>query len=104
MWFGNSNIREILLCFFSCEKYRKGEKKYGWQRICSRTYPRVSTEDQFWNGHGLDEQKERLLKLFDYKEYEVYKVYEDAGISAKNMNRSSIQEVIQDIKDGKITK
>ena len=67
-------------------------------------YPRVSTEDQFRNGHSLDEQKERMLKLCDYKNYEVYKVYEDAGISARNMNRPAFQEMIQDIKDGKINK
>ena len=67
-------------------------------------YPRVSTEDQFRNGHSLDEQKERMLKLCDYKNYEVYKVYEDAVISAKNMNRPAFQEMIQDIKDGKINK
>lgn len=65
---------------------------------------RVSTEDQYRNGHSLDEQKERMLKLCDYKNYEVYKVYEDAGISAKNMNRPAFQEMIQDIKDGKINK
>lgn len=67
-------------------------------------YPRVSTDDQFRNGHSLDEQKERMLKLCDYKNYEVYKVYEDAGISAKNINRPAFQEMIQDIKDGKINK
>lgn len=67
-------------------------------------YPRVSTEDQFRNGHSLDEQKERMLKLCDYKNYEVYKVYENAGISAKNMNRPAFQEMIQDMKDGKINK
>ena len=67
-------------------------------------YPRVSTEDQFRNGHSLDEQKERMLKLCDYKNYEVYKVYEDAEISAKNMNRPAFQEMIQDIKDGRINK
>ncbi len=67
-------------------------------------YPRVSTEDQFRNGHSLDEQKERMLKLCDYKNYEVYKMYEDAGISAENMNRPAFQEMIQDIKDGKINK
>ena len=45
-----------------------------------------------------------MLKLCDYKNYEVYKVYEDAGISAKDMNRPAFQEMIQDIKDGKINK
>ena len=45
-----------------------------------------------------------MYKLCDYKGYEVYKVYEDAGISAKDMNRPAFQEMIQDIKDGKINK
>lgn len=67
-------------------------------------YPRVSTEDQSRHGHSLGEQKERMLKLCDYKNYEVYKVYEDAGISAKDMNRPAFQEMIQDIKNGKINK
>lgn len=67
-------------------------------------YPRVSTEDQSRFGHSLDEQKDRMYKLCDYKGYEVYKVYEDAGISAKDMNRPAFQEMIQDIKDGKINK
>lgn len=67
-------------------------------------YPRVSTEDQSRFGHSLDEQKDRMYKLCDYKGYEVYNVYEDAGISAKNMNRPAFQEMIQDIKDGKINK
>lgn len=67
-------------------------------------YLMVSTEDQFRNGHSLGEQKERMQKLCDYKNYEVYKVYEDAGISAKDMNRPAFQEMIHDIKDGKINK
>ena len=33
----------------------------------------------------LGEQKEKLLQLCKFKEYEVFKVYEDAGISAKDM-------------------
>ena len=33
--------------------------------------------------------------------YEIYKVYEDAGISAKNDKRPAYQEMIQDIKDKK---
>lgn len=56
------------------------------------------------NGYSLDEQRERMLKLCDYKDYKVYKIYEEAGISAKNMNRPAFQEMIQDIKDKKINK
>ena len=49
-------------------------------------------------------RKQEMLKPCDYKNYEVYKVYEDTGIIAKNMNRPKFQEMIQDMKDGKINK
>ena len=48
-------------------------------------YTRVSTEDQAREGFSLGEQEEKLRQLCDYKGYEVYKVYCDAGISAKDM-------------------
>ena len=48
-------------------------------------YIRVSTEDQVREGFSLVEQKEKLLQLCKFKEYEVFNVYEDAGISAKDM-------------------
>ena len=40
------------------------------------------------NGFSLGEQKEKLLQLCKFKEYEVFKVYEDAGISAKEKEQS----------------
>lgn len=67
-------------------------------------YPRVSTEDQSKHGHSLDEQKDRMYKLCEYKDYQIYKVYEDAGISAKDMNRPAFQEMLNDIGNGKISK
>lgn len=55
------------------------------------------------NGFSLLEQKEKLLQLCKFKEYEVFKVYEDAGISAKNMkDRLAFQEMLADMKQGKI--
>ena len=55
------------------------------------------------NGFSLAEQKEKLLQLCKFKEYEVFKVYEDAGISAKDMkNRPAFQEMLTDMKQGKI--
>ena len=66
-------------------------------------YIRVSTEDQAREGFSLGEQKEKLLDLCRFKEYEVYKVYEDAGISAKDMeHRPKFQEMLDDMKLGKI--
>ena len=66
-------------------------------------YIRVSTEDQAREGFSLGEQKEKLLQLCSFKDLEVYKVYKDAGISAKDMeHRPQFQEMLQDMKAGKI--
>ena len=51
----------------------------------------------------MAEQKEKLLQLCKFKEYEVFNVYEDAGISAKDMeHRPSFQEMLADMKKGRI--
>ena len=66
-------------------------------------YIRVSTEDQAREGFSLGEQEEQLKQLCNYKGYEVHKVYCDAGISAKDMeHRPKFQEMLKDMKDGKI--
>mgnify|MGYP004543488583 CR=1 FL=1 len=55
------------------------------------------------NGFSLVEQKEKLVQLCKFKEYEIFRVYEDAGISAKNMkDRPAFQEMLADMKQGKI--
>ena len=66
-------------------------------------YIRVSTEDQAREGFSLGEQKEKLEALCKYKGYEVYKVYKDAGISAKDItHRPQFQKMLEDMKAGKI--
>lgn len=73
------------------------------ERKIAGVYIRVSTEDQAREGFSLGEQKEKLLQLCSFKDLEVYKVYKDAGISAKDMeHRPQFQEMLQDIKEGKI--
>ena len=73
------------------------------ERMIAAVYIRVSTEDQAREGFSLGEQKEKLLQLCTFKEYEVFKVYEDAGISAKDMeHRPAFQEMLQDMRNGKI--
>lgn len=72
------------------------------KKVCG-LYMRVSTEDQAREGFSLGEQEEKLLQLCSFKELEVYKVYKDAGISAKDMeHRPQFQEMLQDMKEGKI--
>ncbi len=73
------------------------------ERKIAAVYIRVSTEDQAREGFSLGEQKEKLLQLCAFKGYEVFKVYEDAGISAKDMeHRPAFQEMLQDMRNGKI--
>ena len=72
--------------------------------VVAGVYPRVSTPDQSRFGHSLDEQEEKLKQLCDFKGYKIYKVYREEGVSAKNTNRLKFQEMMQDMKDGKINK
>ncbi len=65
-------------------------------------YIRVSTEDQAREGFSLPEQEKRLRAMCEYKGYEIYDVYKDAGISAKTGNkRPEFERLLQDIKDKK---
>ena len=73
------------------------------ERKIAGVYIRVSTEDQAREGFSLGEQQEKLLQLCKFKELEVYKVYKDAGISAKDMeHRPQFQEMLKDMKEGKL--
>ena len=65
-------------------------------------YIRVSTFDQAREGFSLGEQEERLREFCNFKRYNIYKVYQDAGISAKNDKRPAYQEIIEDVKKGNI--
>ena len=58
-------------------------------------YIRVSTEDQAREGFSLPEQEKRLRAMCEYKAYEIYKLYKDAGISDKTGNyRPAFEELI----------
>ena len=65
-------------------------------------YARVSTEDQAREGFSMGEQEERLIEYCNFKRYPVYTLYKDPGITVKNDKRPSYQEMLQDMKDGKI--
>lgn len=55
------------------------------------------------NGFSLGEQQEKLEALCKYKGFEVFKIYKDAGISAKDMeHRPEFQQMLQDMRDKKI--
>lgn len=60
-------------------------------------YIRVSSLDQAREGYSLAAQERTLKKYCSDKNYSVYKLYADEGISGKDMvHRPAIQELIQD--------
>lgn len=67
-------------------------------------YPRVSTQEQATEGYSIEEQIDRLKKYCEAMGWKEYKVYTDAGYSGGNMNRPALQEMIKDIKAGKVEK
>ena len=58
-------------------------------------YVRVSTEDQAKEGVSLDNQRTKIRAYADLKDLELVGIIEDAGISAKNLNRPGVQEVLR---------
>ena len=72
------------------------------KKICG-IYIRVSTEDQAREGYSLGEQLEKLKDLCKYRDYKIYGVYEDAGISAKDMeHRPQFQKMLEDVRNHNI--
>ena len=73
------------------------------ERKIAGIYIRVSTEDQAREGFSLGEQEEKLRQLCKYKDFEIFKVYKDAGTSAQNMkDRPALQQMLEDMKAGKL--
>ena len=66
-------------------------------------YCRVSTEDQVREGYSLGEQLDKLKDLCKFRNYKVYGVYEDAGISAKDMDhRPEFKKMLENVKNKKV--
>ena len=61
-------------------------------------YVRVSTIEQSEHGWSIGEQTDRLKKYSESMDWNVYKIYTDAGFSGKDTNRPALQEMISDIK------
>lgn len=66
-------------------------------------YVRVSTEEQAQEGFSIRAQEQKLKDYTKIKDWSIYKVYADEGISGKNIEeRPAINEMIEDIKKGEI--
>lgn len=63
-------------------------------------YVRVSTDEQAKSGLSTSDQETKLRAYCDLYGYELAEVIIDDGASAKNLNRSGIQRVMQMISNG----
>lgn len=65
-------------------------------------YIRVSTEEQAKFGYSIKAQKEKLLNYALIKEWKIYDIYIDEGLSGKDLNRPKIIKLLKDIEDNKV--
>lgn len=67
-------------------------------------YVRVSTEEQKLHGYSVDSQIEALKQYAEEHDYQIYKLYNDAGQSAssKMYKRTALSELLEDCKAHKI--
>jgi len=66
-------------------------------------YCRVSTEEQATEGFSIRAQEQKLKEYVNVKDWSVYNVYLDEGISGKNITeRPAINRMITDIKAGRV--
>jgi len=64
-------------------------------------YIRVSTEDQAKEGYSLAVQREYLESFAKREGLEVFKIYQDDGISGYSTERPALKELFKDAKDKK---
>ena len=63
-------------------------------------YLRVSTEDQASKGVSLDVQREKITAYADLYGLELVEIIEDAGVSAKSLDRPGLQRALGLLKEG----
>ena len=67
-------------------------------------YLRVSTEEQVKHGTSLDAQLNKLQEYCKFKEWTVFKIYKDEGISGgSTKKRKAFLRMIEDSKQGKFS-
>jgi len=67
-------------------------------------YTRVSTDTQAEKEFSSCEAQEEKIRAFikSQNNWKVFKVYSDPGYTGANLNRPALQELLEDIKQGKI--
>jgi site-specific DNA recombinase len=66
-------------------------------------YVRVSTEDQAKEGYSLEVQREYFESFAKPEGFEIFKVYQDDGISGYTLVRPALKELLKDGKEKKFS-
>ena len=73
------------------------------RNLSTGIYVRVSTEEQAQEGFSVRGQTEKLKSYALLKDWDIYDIYSDEGISGKNIvDRPAINRLIDDIESGKV--
>jgi len=73
------------------------------KNLSTGIYVRVSTEEQAQEGFSIRGQTEKLKSYALLKDWDIYDIYSDEGISGKNIvDRPAINRLIDDIESGKV--
>ncbi|MBU1501420.1 MAG: recombinase family protein [Nanoarchaeota archaeon] len=62
-------------------------------------YVRVSTEEQAKEGLSIDAQIDKCNSFCQARDWEIYKVYRDAGYSAGSLNRPALELMMRDAQE-----
>jgi len=73
------------------------------KNVSTAIYVRVSTEEQAQEGFSIRGQTEKLKHYAHIKDWDIFDIYSDEGISGKNIvDRPAMNRLIDDINDGKV--
>lgn len=64
-------------------------------------YTRVSTTQQVDEGFSLQAQYDRLVEFVQLQQWDLIRIYTDPGMSAKDLNRPGVKEMITDLENNK---
>lgn len=65
-------------------------------------YVRVSTGEQADSGLGLEVQRQKIAAQCEANGWRLIAVYEDAGVTAKNLDRPALGEALDALKPGRV--
>jgi site-specific DNA recombinase len=75
--------------------------KLSAQKLRVAIYSRVSTEEQAKEGLSVEAQIDKCTSFCQARDWEIFKVYRDAGFSAGSLNRPALELLLRDANEKK---